>query len=106
MSKEIKIVELKSDQEAGERIPLFTIDGVEYTIPAKAPFKVALKFMNEAKRSGNDTYAALQLLEDMLGKDAYEKLLDFDGLTDDLMGEILTQCIERAFPDVSDTVKN
>lgn len=100
------MVQLKSDVEAGERIPLFSLDGVEYTIPAKAPFKVALKFMNESKRSGNDMFAALQLLEDMLGKDAYDKLLDFDGLTDELMGQIMEQCIDRAFPAVKESAKN
>ncbi|MEU5197290.1 hypothetical protein AB0G86_25115 [Streptomyces scabiei] len=101
-----KVIELKSTKDTGKRIVLFTIDGEEYSIPDKPPFKVALKFMNESKRSGNEMFAALQLLEDMLGKKAYSELLDFDGLTDDLMASILEQCIERVFPESSEAAKN
>lgn len=106
MSNNKKVIELKSDQAKGDRVVLFTIDGEEFTIPEKPPFKVALKYMNESKRSGNDMFAALQLLEDMLGKEAYDRLLNFDGLTDELVGEILEQCIDRAFPALKEATKN
>ena len=101
-----KVIELKSNETKGNRVVLYTIDGEEFTIPEKPPFKVALKFMNESKRSGNEMFAALQLLEDMLGKESYDKLLDFDGLNDELLGEILEQCIDRAFPALKEATKN
>lgn len=101
-----KVIELKSNTTVGNRTVLFTIDGEEFTIPEKPPFKVALKFMNESKRSGNEMFAALQLLEDMLGKESYDRLLDFDGLNDELLGQILEQCIDRAFPALKEATKN
>lgn len=106
MSNDKKVIELKSDQAKGNRVVLFTIDGEEFTVPEKPPFKVALKFINESKRSGNEMFAAMQLLEDMLGKEAYDRLIDFDGLTDELLGQILEQCTDRAFPSVKESAKN
>jgi hypothetical protein len=106
MSDNQKVIELKSNKDKGGRVLLFTIDGEEFTIPDKPPFKVALKFLNESKRSGNEMFAALQLLEDMLGKESYAKLLDFDGLTDDVMASILDQCIARVFPETKEATKN
>lgn len=87
---------VKSKNEKQDRIVLFTIDDQEFTVPAKPGMKVALKFLNQMKKSDNEMFGMLQLLQDMLGDDQYEKLLNYDELTDDLVGKIAEQCVTLA----------
>lgn len=87
---------VKSKNEKRDKVVLFTIDDREFTVPAKPGMRIALKFMNEMKKSNNEMFGMLQLLEDMLGAEQYEALLDFDELDDDLIGKISEQCIKLA----------
>jgi hypothetical protein len=96
-AKVAELLSLKSNKDRkDDRVPLFTIDDREYTVPAKPRMNITLKFMNEMRKSGNELYAAMQLLEDMLGTDNYQDLLNWDDLDDDVLGQIITQCIELA----------
>jgi hypothetical protein len=85
-----------SKNEKTDRIVMFSIDNRDFTVPAKPGMKVALKFLNQMKKSDNEMYGMLQLLEDMLGTEQYEALLDYDELTDELVGKIAEQCITLA----------
>lgn len=79
-----------------DRVILFTIDDNEFSVPAKPGVNVTLRFLDEMRRTSNEMFAALGLLEVMLGKDKYQELLDFDELDDDLLGKILEQVVKLA----------
>jgi hypothetical protein len=94
---------VKSSGKARERVVLFTIDDEEFSVPAKPGVNVTLKFLNEMRKSGNDMFAALGLLEAMLGQEKYDKLLDYDELEDELLGRILEQVVKLAMDRVEET---
>lgn len=87
---------IKSSGKARERVVLFTIDEDEFSVPAKPGPNVTLKFLDEMRRTGNEMFAALGLLEAMLGKDKYQELLDYEELSDELLGTILEQVVKLA----------
>lgn len=86
----------KSTGKKGARVVLFTIDDKEYTVPEKPGPNVTLKFLDELRRTGNEMFAALSLLETMLGKEDYQAFLDWDELDDETMGEVLEQVVQLA----------
>lgn len=87
---------VKSSGKTRERVVLFTIDDVEYSVPKKPGANVTLKFLDEMRRTGNEMFAAMSLLETMLGKDKYQDLLNYEELEDELLGQILSQVVELA----------
>jgi hypothetical protein len=93
----------KSSGVKGERVTLFTIDDKEYTVPAKPGANVTLKFLDELRRTGNEMFAALSLMESMLGKDDYADFLDWDDMNDDTMTEVLEQVVQLALARVENT---
>jgi hypothetical protein len=94
---------IKSSGEKKDKIVLFTIDDQDFTVPAKPGMRVALKFLNQMKKSDNEMFGMLQLLEDMLGEEQYNKLLDYEELSDDLVGKIAEQCITLALGNAQET---
>lgn len=70
----------KHDVIDDKRVPLFEIDDVTYTVPAKPRVNLALKFMYQARTLGQDT-AAMNILEDLLGHDGFQALMNYDDLT-------------------------
>lgn len=85
-----------SSGKARERVVLFTIDDEEYSVPAKPGPNVTLKFLDEMRRTGNEMFAALGLLEAMLGKEKYQDLLNYEELEDELLSDILEQVVGLA----------
>ena len=94
---------VKSKGEKKDRIVLFTIDDTEFTVPAKPGMRVALKFLNQMKKSDNEMFGMLQLLEDMLGEEQYNALLDYEELSDELVGKIAEQCVALALGNSQET---
>lgn len=90
------VLSFKSKKEKANRVVLFTIDDEEYTVPAKPKANVTLKFLDELRRTGNEMFAALSLLETMLGKEKYQKFLDWDDLEDEQLSEVLEQVVALA----------
>ncbi|MGW2371659.1 hypothetical protein [Kitasatospora sp. NPDC001683] len=70
-----------------ERVPLFYIDDVEYTIPARPRMNIALQYMHLAKDSG-DAVAADFLLGSLLGEEGYRALREYDQLTPEQFQQI------------------
>lgn len=68
-----------SDGEV-ERKELFSIDGTSYYIINKPRPNVALKAFWNLKTKGEEI-AQMELLIDMIGEDAYQALMNYDGLT-------------------------
>jgi hypothetical protein len=76
-------VELKSKPNKVEkRVPLFTIDGTEYTVPAKPRPNIGLKYLWDLKIKGEEI-AKADLLAAMLGEDGFAALSNFEDLTAD-----------------------
>jgi hypothetical protein len=94
---------VKSTGEKKDRVVLFTIDDRDFTVPAKPSMRVAMKFLNQMKKSDNEMYGMLQLLEDMLGEEQYNAFLDYEELSDELIGKVSEQCITLALGSTKET---
>jgi hypothetical protein len=70
------------------QVELFRLDGVVHTIPEKARFNVALKYLWLAKTKGEEI-AGQWMLEELIGTDAYTALMDHDELTDAQFSQIM-----------------
>lgn len=88
-----KVISLtsKKDREEIKTVPLFSIDGKEYSAPAEVPLNVGLKYGNIARRKGEEA-AADYMLEQMLGEEGYEALINFDDLSEDDFKNVLEAC--------------
>lgn len=75
-----ELVELFTTDDADvEMVPLFSIDGVEHYIPAEPNAVMALRFIDRVK-NGVDEYTAMgELLEELLGPESYQALMEFKG---------------------------
>jgi hypothetical protein len=89
-----------------ERVLLFTIDDEEFTVPAKPGMRAVMRYLNVARKTGNDLYAAQQLVEDMLGTEKWERFLDWEDMDDKIMNSVVEKCINLAVTSVEDTAKN
>lgn len=85
-----------------DRVLLFTIDDEEFDVPQKPGVNVTLKFLNTMRKTGNEMFAAMGLLESMLGEAKFNTLLDYDELSDELLGQILEQVVKLAMERVDE----
>lgn len=65
-----------------EMEPAFTIDGQVFSVPVEVKAQVAIRYMHYCRTKG-ENWGLSWLLETVLGKDAYEALLELDSLEDD-----------------------
>ncbi len=70
-----------------ERIPIFYVDDVEYTVPKKIPRSLSLKIMRTARLQG-DLAASQELMEAVMGEDAYIALMNCESVTDEQLDQI------------------
>jgi len=96
------VLDFKSKSEKGARVTLFTIDDVEYTVPAKPGPNVTLKFLDELRRTGNEMFASMSLLETMLGKEKYQEFLDWEDMGDEDLSSVLEQVVQLAMSRVEE----
>lgn len=71
------VVELGGKPGKSETVPLFEVDGTTYGIPAKPKLGVAVRFL-QGVANGGGLLAELALLEELLGAEAYQVLMDQD----------------------------
>ena len=76
------------DDVVEERVPLFYVGDVEYTIPKDIPSGVALQYLRLAGERG-EQFAAPILLTRVLGDEAYEALETSRALTDEQLQQII-----------------
>jgi hypothetical protein len=67
-----KVIELGGRPTEAEPIPVFSADGVTYTMPAEVSADLALTFIE--KLADNEASASLWLLKYLFGRDGYEAL--------------------------------
>lgn len=72
-----------------EKVPLFEIDGVEYGMPARIGPNVGLKALRIARTQGSDV-AEAWLLEEVLGGEGYEALMNFNALEVEDLEQIMS----------------
>lgn len=78
----------KKATEDVEVIDLFTLDGKTYSIPAKAKANLGLRYLKSVRESGPDL-AAGELLEAMIGTEAYDALMNYDDLEPDDLTQVM-----------------
>ncbi len=84
---------------------LFSIDGVEYSVPSKPRPNLTLKYLYAVK-SGSVELAAAQLLEDMLGVEGYAALMKFDDLDGSEFKRIMTDAGKIAMGELEQSLEN
>jgi hypothetical protein len=83
------VIELTSETAGPiEEVELFSIDGIVYTMPAKVGTNVSLQYLRMVRTQGQEV-ALGWLLERVIGEDAYEALMNCDGLTPDALAQVM-----------------
>ncbi len=72
------------------QIEIFRLGGAVYSIPDRPRVNLALKYLWLAKTRGEEI-AGQWMLEELLGADAYQALMDFDDLTDTQFAAIMNR---------------
>lgn len=84
-----EIIVLRSEPEAeDERIDLFRIDGVVYTMSVRPRANTSLKYAWIAREKGIEA-AYSYALEALIGDEGYQALMNFSGLTQDALNQIV-----------------
>lgn len=99
------VFESASDDKEEERVPLFSIDGYVCTVPAEPSPAIGIRFL-AASRNGSPFAAGFQLIEDMIGADAYQRFLNWKGLSDDVVSQVIEECTARALGGPERAAKN
>jgi hypothetical protein len=71
-----------------DRVTVFSIDGTDYTVPARPRPNIAVRFLWRQKEAGV-MQAASELLESMLGTEGFKALSEYDDLTDEQFSQVL-----------------
>jgi len=105
--EEVETLSFKSKKDKAEnRVVLFTIDDEEFTVPKKPGMGTVMRYLNVARKSGNDLFAAQALVEELLGEEKWNKFLNWEDLDDDVMGKVIEKCVSIAVASVEETAKN
>lgn len=94
------------DQPADvELIPLFSIDGKEYGIPKHVDMSIVLRTLKNMRNS-SEMEALGQMLEELLGAEAYDALSNYKGLTGEHLKQLMDTVTEHAMGQLEDATKN
>jgi hypothetical protein len=78
----IEVLRLTSaSSEPVDTVPLFEIDGVEYSVPRKPRANIALKYLATLEARGPEI-ASVYLMRAVLGDEGYAALSNCDSLTE------------------------
>jgi hypothetical protein len=97
---EPEVLEFKSKKEKKDRVVLFKIDDEEFTVPKKPGMGTVMRYLNVARKTGNDLFAAQALVEELLGAEAWDKFLNWEDLDDEIMGAVIEKCVNLAVASV------
>jgi hypothetical protein len=98
-----EVLEFKSKKEKKDRVVLFKIDDEEFTVPKKPGMGTVMRYLNVARKTNNDLFAAQALVEELLGAEAWEKFLSWEDLDDEIMGKVIEKCVNLAVASVEAT---
>lgn len=88
------LIEITTSTEPVATEPLFSIDGVVYSMPVEVPGNVALGYL-EQMRQGGEAVAIAWALEQVLGEKAYQALVNCKSLQPHQLSAIMTIVTER-----------
>lgn len=89
---EVLAFEAHDDDGPEDRVVLVTIKGEPLTIPAVIEPALGMKIMKTARIQG-EAVAMMQMLEEVMGEDAYDKLIDYKPTSSQL--EQLVLAVQR-----------
>lgn len=102
------VLDLDARQEeaaslSDERVEVFTLNGVTYDAPAKPPASLALKFLAFQRDHSDEVDLSMQwLITTMMGAQAYEALMDFEGLDPIQLMTVFQVCAELVLGAIED----
>jgi hypothetical protein len=104
---EPSIIELVSDPDApeAERIPLFSIDGTTYSMPTEVDAAASLRVLDVQRRQGEQS-ALSYALEELVGSEGYQALLNFRGLKKGQLENIMELVQRHALGNLEEQAKN
>lgn len=73
---------------APEMVHLFTLDDVDYMVPARPRPHVGLRYLWETRTHG-ETYATAGLMNAMLGPEGFEALSTYENMTEEDLKRIM-----------------
>ena len=79
---------LPQEAAVADEVHLFTLNDVDYYVPGAIPAGVTLQFLKMARREG-EIQAGGWLMEQVLGEEAYDTLMMWKGLTDDILNQLV-----------------
>jgi hypothetical protein len=82
------LIEIVTDESPAEMMDLFSIDGRVYQIPASVSASMALRVLDNARREGMES-AMSKALEELLGEEAYQALLECRSLKTEHLQQIM-----------------
>jgi hypothetical protein len=94
----------KEEPTKEERIPVFSINGTAYDMPAQIKPHIALKYLWLIKNNGGD-YASAWLMEAVLGTDGFQALANYEPLTTAQLDHIKNIVQDAAMGAVEDSGK-
>ena len=93
------VLELSSDDVVSdERIPLFSIDGTEYTMPAEVAGNVGLQ-VTDIWATDGEAAGTKWLMIELLGEDGYQALRDCKTITKAQMRQVIQIMVKHALGD-------
>lgn len=95
----------QTEPAAEERIPLFSIDGKEYTIPKVVDAAFALRAMRTVRDKG-ELFAAAEIFEQVVGTEAYDALCNFKGLKGSQLKQLIDEVVGYVMGQVEDIAGN
>lgn len=98
-------IEIGKNKSKGDRVPLFSIEGVVYSTPAKPGPSIGLKYMRVLKNEGQEI-AVAGLLEDMLGEAGFKALSECEDLTTEELEQVMNEVQKRALGGKEAPAKN
>lgn len=100
------MIEIKTNPAAvDEREPLFSLDGVEYTVPKLIGGEVSLQAL-ERFRSEPELAVIAWMMETVIGKDAWKALRNAKGLDPKDLAAVIEAVREKVMGTLEDAGKN
>lgn len=98
-------LQTNTGQTTEDRVPLFSIDGKEYSIPAKPRPSIELKFLYLLKQEGPEMATAI-FLSDLLGDEGFEALTNYEDLTKEQFEQVVEIAKQTALGGLEPGTKN
>lgn len=101
---ERSLIEIVTSEEDADEIPVFSIDGEVYTMPASIPAGIALQAIDVLRESG-EMAAGVWMITQVVGEGAYEALKTSPAVTVQNLKDILDRVNDHVMGQMEDSGK-